>query len=39
MKITQGKVLALLLASISVVSSFESYYKFRINKDLIQNVF
>ncbi|CDW76437.1 UNKNOWN [Stylonychia lemnae] len=36
---TSGKVLCLLLASLAAVSSFESYYKFRINKDFIHNTF
>jgi hypothetical protein len=33
------KVLALLVISLSIAFAFESYYKFRIYKDLLQNVF
>ena len=36
---TMTKLLLLAAISLSVVSSFESFYKFRLYKDFIQNIF
>ena len=39
MKNTFSKLLILLLGAVAFTAGFESYYKFRVHKELIQSVF